>query len=108
MGGFWAAESCQGAAQPSTGQRSGEAGWRPIHRLAAGHAGGSRGAAAFALHGELLAFRRLQLSMWSRICRTAKKESEVTPAAGGLRWQADVSPREARERGVRAPAPQPP
>ena len=84
MGGFWAAESCQGAAQPSTGQRSGEVGSRPIRRLAVGHDGERRGVAAFALHGELVAFRRLQLSMWSRICRTAQKQSEVTRAAGGL------------------------
>ena len=59
MGCLLGRESCQDAAQPSTGQRSGEAGWRPIHRLAVGHAGRRRGAAAFGLQGELVAFRRL-------------------------------------------------
>ena len=84
MGGFWAAESCQGAAQPSTGQRSGEVGSRPIRRLAVGHDGERRGVAAFALHGELVAFRRLCSCDGAECAEQFKKQSEVTRAAGGL------------------------
>ena len=52
-------KSGQGLAQIPTGRWSGEVGWRPIRRMDVGHAGRRRGAAAFALDGELVAFRRL-------------------------------------------------
>ena len=79
---LWAA-SCQGAAQPSTGQRSGEVGWRPIRRLAAGHAGRRRGAAAFGLHGELVAFRRLCSCDGAECAEQFKKQSDGIEVPGG-------------------------
>ena len=83
MGCLLGRESCQDAAQPSTGQRSGEAGWRPIHRLAVGHAGGSRGAAAFALHGASCCFRRLCSCEGAERADYFEKESEGSQAPGG-------------------------
>ena len=83
MGGLLGSESCEGLAQIPTGRWSGEVGWRPIRRMDVVHAGRRRGAAAFALDGEFVAFRRLCSCKGAERAEQFEKESDGNEAPGG-------------------------